>query len=146
MPATLNPTAKYYKYKLNDNYKGDTWCIDGVHLSKKWSDPTLNKIPCFENHLKTKLNPDGVIDSEYFDGKTNKPIISSDSKFSERIEKFFSMEELSAMTRKELEESASLFNVPTLSQRDPILIKAILKAQNEYKKQSFETFVDSYVM
>lgn len=120
----------YYRYKLNENSKEDSSCINSVILTRDWIDFERSMHHKLEEFIRTKANPGGKVDFEKVIPKSNEILESSKDSF-EKKEKKYKEASLLKMKRKALEDVARSWGISTGRKKDATLIKKILKAQKK---------------
>jgi len=121
----------HYRYKLNENEKLNNKSVEGVHLSKEWSKPSIDRKKQLDSYIRSKINPTGIIEYEQFIPEGGKILKSSIASFNREI-KIYSIEELSVMKRDELTEIGNAYAISSVNKNNQFLIKKILEAQNEF--------------
>jgi hypothetical protein len=121
----------YYRYRLSDNVEKDTMNVNGKNLNHSWM--TIgHEIPELHMYIRTKDNPENIIDFESFDRITQAIIKSSWVDF-KKFFPYYSRETLASMPRKQLEIICNSYNIPTANLRNEFLINKLLQKQEIFK-------------
>lgn len=133
----------HYRYRLNENEELANKCVEGVHLSKDWSKPSLDRKKQLDSYIRSKVNPKGIIDFEQFIPEGGKVLKSSKESF-ERELRIYTIEELSLMKRDDLVEVGNAYAISSINKNNQFLIKKILEAQNQLqgKKEEVPTLTE----
>ena len=120
----------FYRYKLVSDYPENGISFKGIHLNKTYKDfSSLQAILMPE--VRTKQNPEGIIDYTMYDSISKEVLFDSFHYFNAEPKKN-GYEALCHMSRKEIEELANIYGLPTKNAVNSILIKRILKEQDMY--------------
>lgn len=124
----MSANSVHWRYRLNENEPLDNKSVEGVILTKEWTRLSLESKPQLEKHIRSKINPNGIIDYEQVIPEGGKVIRSSKELF-ERELKTYTIEQLSLMKRPELNDVASLYGISSVNKTNDFLIKLILQSQ-----------------
>jgi len=127
-----------YRYKLNENAKQNEQMIADFKLDKSWK-CVYNKQEKLEYFIRTKKNPQGIIDYEELDvDQGNIVVKSSYETFTKKVKKY-TRDQLGLMTRPELVKIAEdLYQMNTFGWNEMFLIKRILDEQTKYEEDKDE--------
>ncbi len=135
------PHKIIYRYRLNKNSKFDTITLEGVSLGKESWRCRNFKVTALDRHIRTRSNPEGMVDYERYERGTGKVIESNlyvETDFKDI--QTYDPAELQYMDREEIVKIANQHGIPTIHQRSNFLIKKILEAQGkiEMARESVE--------
>ncbi|HPJ86584.1 MAG TPA: hypothetical protein PLU55_00560 [Candidatus Pacearchaeota archaeon] len=121
----------FHRYRLTTDYKENFICLNRENLSKDFID-FHNERKDFENYIRTKKNPEGILDYVKLDRISNNKEYDSFYYYVKEPEKYYSYQELCNMNRKELETISYIYGLPTIMVVNSIMIKNIMKEQEEW--------------
>jgi hypothetical protein len=131
----MSSNSVHWRYRLNENEELDNKSVEGVILSKEWTKLSLESKPQLEKYIRSKLNPNGIVDYEQVIPEGGKIIRSSKELFEKEL-KMYTIEQLTLMKRPELVDVGSFYGITSINKTNDFLIKLILKAQSEYSDQA----------
>lgn len=127
-----NLHAKHWFYKLNKNSKQFTtgMFMETIPLTKDWGMGYMTERESLKRYIRTKLNPDAIIDYEIRVPATGEVFFSSEEVFKKKV-KAFSHEHLLIKERPELVQIAHTYNIDPIGKTATVLVKKILEAQSK---------------
>jgi hypothetical protein len=127
-----NSHVEHHRYKLNNNAKADSMSLNGVHLKKTWKVFTSSQ-SVLDKSVRTKMNPDGILDYQKFIPATG--VVTYDSlAYYRETAPSFRMEDMALKGYKELAEIARAFGLDPVGRPPHVLTRDILKAQAQISK------------
>lgn len=132
----------HYRYRLNTNSDLDNITLEGISLNKENWAVRKNPYKKVEKHIRTKSNPNGVVDYEEYYPTSGKIIYSSKYIF-DTTPKIYTRDELGAMLREELVGLARLWEIDPKSKKDQFLRETIVKKQKEHIEKQKISFNDT---
>lgn len=120
----------FHRYRLIEEYKDDTYGLNGVNLSKTWVDfhSPKNEI---HSYIRSKSNPSGIIDYVEYERISKTNLYDSDAYY-RKVPTKIDPVVFYKMSRKELEEVCKMYGIVTTMKVNEFLIKVIIKAQDEF--------------
>jgi hypothetical protein len=134
--GTHDIKSERHRYMLNSNFKNAiSASIEGKILNRdKWSMGFMYPVTEFKKYIKTKNNPDGIIDYESYIPENMRVTYSSSDAFKSKP-KYTQPEKLVLMDRKELIELADGFGIEHQQYINEELRKVISDAQERWKEE-----------
>lgn len=120
----------FYRYKLVSDYPENSISFKGIHLNKTYKDFSSLQGTLMSD-IRTKQNPEGIIDYVMYDANSKEVIFDSFQYFNAEPKKY-TYEEFCHMSRKALEGISNVYGLPTKNAVNAILIKRIIKEQDMY--------------
>lgn len=142
MTATNYNQAVQYKYRLNSNWKdSDSLKLEGVELTREWIFFSKKK-DSISHHVKTKLNPNGIVDYEEVNPYTQGVYRSSVSEFDKKLP-IYTKDMLDVMKRDDLVEISRVYSIDPVRKTNDFLIKLIIDAQKQLQEINDEKLTNT---
>lgn len=122
-----------YRYKLNENAKQDEMKIADFHITKHWK-MVYSKPLKLDPFIRTKENPDGIVDYEKLNIDDNNRIVESSYRLFVEDITMYTREELSILSRQALKQIADPYKIDCGKYNDVFIIRKILEKQTEYQE------------
>lgn len=123
----------HYKYRLNENSEHESLCLETVNLIKnEWTKPMLNKVDKLDKHIRTKVNPEGIVDFQKYIPADGKILKDSYAEFTRELDNY-TMEQLLVKKRPELNYIAESYGIDPVNKSNQFLTKLIVEAQDSSK-------------